>query len=185
MKPAKGEEGLVSICATRPEVVLLDWRMPKLDGLGVLQRLKGSDFFPPTIILTTFDDDEIVIEGLRAGAKGYLLKDVTLDELVQAIKTVARGELLIQPNLAERLMRGITNHSGPAAYSRMDNPEALTEREAEVLRLVAGGYNNKQIARSFNITEGTVKNHVSSVLGKLGVRDRTQAVLRALELGLI
>lgn len=185
---ADGQEGLQAIAQHRPDVVLLDLRMPRLDGIGTLKALAEADFFPPTLILTTFDDDELVLEALRSGAKGYLLKDVTLQQLVEAVKTLAAGGTLVQPAVTERLIRGLTQlHKSEASPYRDTIPllEALTERETEILRLLAGGYNNREVAGALGITEGTVKNHVSSVLSKLGVRDRTRAVLKALELGII
>lgn len=178
-----GEEALKVVAEARPDVVLLDLRMPRLDGIGTLEALAKTGFFPPALILTTFDDDELVLKALRAGAKGYLLKDVSLGQLVEAIRTLAMGGTLIQPALTERILRGL-NQSRPQ-FESFDHPEGLTERETEILRLLAGGYNNREVAGALHISEGTVKNHVSSVLSKLGVRDRTRAVLKALELGLI
>ena len=176
---ADGEEALVLIGRVKPDVVLLDLRMPKLDGLGVLRALVPDA--PPTLILTTFDDDELVLEGLRLGAKGYLLKDVSLTQLLDAVETLTRGETLVQPAVTERLLRGLQK----TTYPSLEAPEELTKRELEVTRLLAGGYSNKEIAGALGMSEGTVKNHVSSVLSKLGVRDRTRAVLRALELGYV
>ncbi len=176
---ADGEEALVLIGRVKPDVVLLDLRMPKLDGLGVLRALAPDA--PPTLILTTFDDDESVLEGLRLGAKGYLLKDVSLTQLLDAVETLAMGKTLVQPAVTERLLRGLQK----TTYPSLEAPEELTKRELEVVRLLAGGYSNKKIAGALGMSEGTVKNHVSSVLSKLGVRDRTRAVLRALELGYV
>jgi len=178
-----GEEGLKAIAQHQPDVVLLDLRMPKLDGIGTLKALSKSAFFPPTLILTTFDDDELVLDALRCGAKGYLLKDVSLNQLVEAIQTLAWGGTLIQPALTERLIRGLAQ-SKPS-FESFNDPDKLTERETEILRLLAGGYNNREVGSALGISQGTVKNHVSSVLSKLGVRDRTRAVLKALELGII
>lgn len=175
---ADGEEALTLIDDLKPDVVLLDLRMPKLDGLGVLRALSGSA--PPTLILTTFDD-ELVLEGLRLGARGYLLKDVSLTQLLDAVETLARGQTLVQPAVTERLLRGLQK----TIYPSLESPDALTQRKLEVVRLMAGGYSNKEIAGALGVSEGTVKNHVSSVLSKLGVRDRTRAVLRALELGYV
>ncbi|WP_027893252.1 response regulator [Calidithermus chliarophilus] len=184
-----GQEGLRAIAQHRPDVVLLDLRMPVLDGIGTLKALSQGDFFPPTLILTTFDDDELVLDALRAGAKGYLLKDVTLAQLVEAIEILAAGGTLIQPAVTERLIRGLTQlHKGDSPtrpYTDPYDPDKLTDRETEILRLLAGGYNNREVGSALGISEGTVKNHVSSILSKLGVRDRTRAVLKALELGLI
>jgi DNA-binding NarL/FixJ family response regulator len=178
-----GKAGLELIQVSRPDVVLLDIQMPVLDGIGVLKALKDSSYFPPILILTTFDDDALVLEGLKAGAKGYLLKDVSLEQLVDAIRDLYEGKTLIQPAVTERLLRGLQSMSKPIQVFDIPNP--LTEREREILRLMASGYSNKEIAKAFDVAEGTVKNHVSSVLSKLGVRDRTRAVLKGLELGLI
>jgi len=178
---ADGEEALARVGDLRPDVMLLDLRMPRLDGLGVLRALSGSPELPPTLILTTFDDDELVLEGLRLGAKGYLLKDVSLTQLLDAVETLASGKTLVQPAVTERLLRGLQK----TTYPSLEAPDALTPRELEVVRLLAGGYSNKEIAGALTMSEGTVKNHVSSVLSKLGVRDRTRAVLRALELGYV
>ncbi len=178
---ADGEEALERVGELKPDVMLLDLQMPKLDGLGVLRALSGSPELPPTLILTTFDDDEPVLEGLRLGARGFLLKDVSLTQLLDAVETLALGKTLVQPAVTERLLRGLQK----TTYPSLDEPDALTPRELEVVRLLAGGYSNKEIAGALGMSEGTVKNHVSSVLSKLGVRDRTRAVLRALELGYV
>ena len=178
---ADGEEALERLGELKPDVMLLDLRMPRLDGLGVLRALQGKADAPPTLILTTFDDDESVLEGLRLGAKGYLLKDVSLTQLLDAVETLAMGRTLVQPAVTERLLRGLQK----TTYPSLETPETLTPRELEVTRLMAGGYSNKEIAGALGMSEGTVKNHVSSVLSKLGVRDRTRAVLRALELGYV
>ncbi len=179
---ADGLEALARIGTLRPDVVLLDLRMPRLDGIGVLEALRSWDSPPPCLILTTFDDDSAVLAGMRAGAKGYLLKDVSLEQLTGAIVALAEGRTMITPALTERVLRGLRGLGGER--DGFDAPEALTERETEILRLMAGGYSNKEIALGLGVAEGTVKNHVSSVLSKLGVRDRTRAVLKALDLGL-
>ena len=178
-----GEEAIQKIPEIKPDVVLLDMRMPGLSGVDVLRTLSGRDQLPPTIILTTFDDDELVLAGIRNGAKGYLLKDVSLEELVNAIKTVAGGGSIVKPAVTERLLKGLANMN--TEFSSLDRPDPLTERETEILRLMAGGYSNKEIANSLGVAEGTVKNHVSNILSKMGVRDRTRAVLKAFELGFI
>lgn len=175
-----GLEALEKIPEIRPDVILLDMRMPRLNGLETLQQLNDSEYFPPTIILTTFDDDELVLGGIKAGAKGYLMKDVALDELVNAIKTVADGGSMIKPVVTERLLKGLEGRE--THFDALDIPDPLTERETEILRLMASGYSNKEIANSLDVAEGTVKNHVSNILSKLGVRDRTRAVLKAFEL---
>jgi DNA-binding NarL/FixJ family response regulator len=173
-----GEEALEVIERERPDVVLLDLRMPKLDGLGVLKRIKI-----PALILTTFDDDAMLFEAVRAGAKGWLLKDVSLERLTAAIRTVASGGTCIEPVITERIVRALDG-SG-AAFDAAELPEPLTDREKTILRFLAGGYSNREISDLLKISDGTVKNHISSVLAKLGVRDRTRAVLRAIDLGLI
>ena len=178
-----GIEAIRTIPEIAPDVVLLDMRMPGKSGLDVLEKLSADGTLPPTIILTTFDDDEMVLAGIRAGAKGFLLKDVSLEELVTAIRTVAKGGSVVKPAVTERLLKGLQNmHTD---FSSLDRPDPLTERETEILRLMAGGYSNKEIANSLGVAEGTVKNHVSNILSKMGVRDRTRAVLKAFEMGLV
>jgi DNA-binding NarL/FixJ family response regulator len=178
-----GEEGLAVIARERPDVVLLDIRMPRKNGLEVLRELQAAGALPPTIVLTTFDDDELLLEAVRAGAKGYLLKDVSLEALTGAIDAVAGGRTMIRPAMTERVLRGLEHVRRD--YDTMSPPEPLTAREVEVLRLMAGGYSNREIAEALGTAEGTVKNHASSILSKLGVRDRTRAVLTALERGLL
>ena len=176
-----GREAIDAIPSSGADVVLLDVRLPKLSGLDVLRKLGEAGKLPPSIILTTFDDEKIVLEGMRAGARGYLLKDVSLDELVHAIRAVAGGGTAIQPIVSERVVRGL--ESARSEFPRLDPPDPLTDREIEVLRLMTGGYSNREIARALGVVEGTVKNHVSSILSKLGVRDRTRAVLQAVKGG--
>jgi DNA-binding NarL/FixJ family response regulator len=178
-----GVEAIRTIPEISPDVVLLDMRMPGKSGLDVLQTLSAEQALPPTIILTTFDDDEMVLAGIKAGAKGFLLKDVSLEELVVAIKTVAEGGSMVKPAVSERLLKGLQGVQ--TDFSALDRPDPLTERETEILRLMAGGYSNKEIANSLGVAEGTVKNHVSNILSKMGVRDRTRAVLKAFEMGLL
>lgn len=173
-----GEEALEVIEREKPDVILLDLRMPRLDGLGVLKRITT-----PALILTTFDDDSMLFEAVRAGAKGWLLKDVSLERLTDAIRTVAAGGTCIEPVITERIVRAL-DRSG-ASFESADLPEPLTDRERTILRFLAGGYSNREISELLKISDGTVKNHISSVLSKLGVRDRTRAVLRAIDLGLI
>jgi len=178
-----GEEAIDAIEREKPDVVLLDLRMPKLDGLGVLQRLRERGTSRPTLILTTFDDDTMLFEAVRAGAKGWLLKDVSLERLTDAIRTIASGGTCIEPVITERIMRALERSN--VAFESADLPEPLTDREKTILRLLAGGYSNREISQLLNITDGTVKNHISSVLAKLGVRDRTRAVLKAIDHGFI
>ena len=178
---ADGEEAIAAIPAARPDVVLLDLQLPRVSGLEVLRRLGGASRLPPTVILSTFDDDAALLEALTAGARGYLLKDVSLAELTEAIRVVARGGTLVKPIVSERVVRGV-GAAGPE-YPRLEPPDPLTVREIEVLRLMTGGYSNREIARALKVTEGTVKNHVSSILSKMGVRDRTRAVLQGVRAG--
>jgi DNA-binding NarL/FixJ family response regulator len=175
-----GEEASEIIEAAKPDVVLLDVRIPKKNGLDVLRELQQLKSPPSTIILTTFDDDQVLLEGIKAGAKGYLLKDVSLKDLATAVRTVAAGGTLINPVITERVLRTLRSDV-PAGSIEM--VEALTRREVEILRLLAAGYSNREISEAFGVQEGTIKNHVSNILSKLGVRDRTRAVLRAIELG--
>jgi DNA-binding NarL/FixJ family response regulator len=161
----------------------MDMRMPVMSGLEALQALARLGQLPPTIILTTFDDDQLVLAGIKAGAKGYLLKDVSLEQLVDAIQTVASGGSLMQPAMTQRLLSGLEHMRND--FVSLDRPDPLTERETEILRLMAGGFSNKEIANSLGVAEGTIKNHVSNILSKLGVRDRTRAVLKAFELQLV
>jgi DNA-binding NarL/FixJ family response regulator len=178
-----GDEAVSMINRLSPDVVLLDLRMPKKDGVEVLRDLQASGTQPPTIILTTFDDDEALLDAVRAGARGYLLKDVSLDQLTDAIRVVAAGGSMIRPAVTERVLRGLEHVRRD--FDALSPPDPLTKREVEVLRLMAGGYSNREIADALGTAEGTVKNHASSILSKLGVRDRTRAVLKALELGCI
>lgn len=165
------------------DIILMDIRMPNLDGIQTLLKLTEMGVNIPVIMLTTFDDHESVIKAIQAGAKGYLLKDVSLETLVDAIETVHAGKTLIQPAITERLIQGLQGIKGEFEASEM--PETLSNRETEILRLMAAGCSNREMAESLFKSEGTIKNQVSSILAKLGVRDRTRAVLKAIELGLI
>ncbi len=178
-----GKMAVENIPEVKPDVVLLDMRMPKMSGLDVLHELKQKNQLPPTIILTTFDDDELVLAGVKSGAMGYLLKDVPLEDLVDGIKQVAAGKTLVRPQITKRILEGVEDLKNN--FISFERPDPLTARETEILRLMAGGHSNKEIASSLFVAEGTVKNHVSNILSKIGVRDRTRAVLKALELGLI
>lgn len=182
-RAADGEEGLEKLRKSSPDVVLLDVRMPKMTGIEFLRSLREAGNVTPTILLTTFDDDSALLNGIRLGAKGYLLKDVSLAKLTEAIRLVANGGTMISPVVTERLLRGLKNAQLPASPDYGE--EQLTLRETEILRLMTGGYSNREIASALQLSEGTVKNHVSNILGKLGVRDRTRAVLKAIEKGYI
>ena len=178
---ADGAETVHKVLTAPVDVLLLDIRMPGQDGIAVLRELSARDALPATLILTTFDDSDVVLDGIRAGARGFLLKDVSYQQLLAAIRAVAGGATVFQPAVTERLLR-----AGGALRIDTEAPrEQLTAREAEVVRLMAGGYSNREIARALGTAEGTIKNHVSSILAKFGVRDRTRAVLKALETGLL
>jgi DNA-binding NarL/FixJ family response regulator len=178
-----GDDALIAIAREKPDVVLLDVRMPKKNGLDVLRDLKRAGAVPPIILLTTFDDDDVLLEAVKAGARGYLLKDVSLEQLTDAIRAVAAGGSVIRPAVTERVLRGLEHM--PRDFDALSPPDPLTKRELEILRLMAGGYSNREIAEALGTAEGTIKNHASSILSKLGVRDRTRAVLKALERGYI
>lgn len=181
-----GEEALRVIRKTSPGVILLDVRMPEMSGIELLYELAAKGLAIPAIMLTTFDDDTALNESLKAGARGFLLKDTSLDELVSAIRAVAAGGTVPRPAITTRVLRGLEDLRAAPGHSAPAPPQAdLTERETEILRLMAGGFSNREIADSLSVAEGTVKNHVSNILAKLNVRDRTRAVLRGLELGVI
>ena len=181
-----GEEALLRIEESRPDVVLLDVRLPRLDGIGVLRALAARPAAPPCLVLTTFDDRAVTLEAIRAGARGYLRKDVSLDQLLAAIATIAAGGTYLQPALTDSLLRGLQGaRQAVASPPGLAVVEPLTPREAEVLGLMAAACTNREIAQALGTAEGTVKIHVSNILSKLGARDRTQAVLCALEQGLI
>jgi DNA-binding NarL/FixJ family response regulator len=174
---ADGEEAIEAITRSQADVVVLDVRLPRRWGPDVIRALADRGTVPPTLLLTTFDDDEALIRGILAGARGYLRKDVTLDQLASAIRTLAQGGSMIHPAATARIVAGAARPSAEWV------PDLLTPRELEVLRLMAAGLANREIGDLLKLGEGTVKNHVSVVLSKLGVRDRTRAVLKSFELG--
>ena len=182
-RAADGEEGLKMLRQSSPDVILLDVRMPKMTGIEFLESLQEAGDATPAILLTTFDDDSALLQGIRLGARGYLLKDVSLVKLTEAIRLVAGGGTMISPVVTERLLRGLKNAPLSALPEYCEAP--LTSRETEILRLMTGGYSNREIASALDLSEGTVQNHVSNILGKLGVRDRTRAVLKAIEKGYV
>jgi DNA-binding NarL/FixJ family response regulator len=184
---ANGDEALRLAADLRPNGVLMDVQMPVLDGVAATRRLRATQPECRVILLTTFDDDEYVFEGLRAGAAGYLLKDAPSARLVEAIRAAARGESFLQPSVAAKVVAEFNRLAGqaPAAPAPGGLAEPLSERELEILKLVAGGASNKEIAAQLFLAEGTVKNHVTNILGKLGVSGRLPAVNRARELGLL
>lgn len=178
-----GEEALRLAARLRPQIVLMDMRMPVLDGVEATRRLHERQPDCRVIVLTTFDDDELVFEGLRAGAAGYLLKAVSAPRLLEAIRTVARGESILEPSVTSKVVAEFARLANQTSRSQaLESP--LSEREIEVLRLVTKGATNREIAATLFIAEGTVRNHLTNILGKLGVSDRTQAAVKAKELGL-
>jgi DNA-binding NarL/FixJ family response regulator len=181
---ADGREALAKVAELAPAVVLMDLRMPGLGGVEATRQISAQHPGVKVIVLTTFDDDDDVFEALRAGAVGYLLKDVSSDELARAIRVAARGESFLQPSIASKVLAELKRHPGrPAAGAELVEP--LTEREEQVLRELARGASNREIAERVYLAEGTVKNYVSSILGKLGVTDRTAAALKARDMGIV
>jgi DNA-binding NarL/FixJ family response regulator len=176
-----GEEALAIAAKARPDVVLMDLKMPVLDGVAATRRLRVALPSCRVVALTTFEDDELVFEVLRAGAVGYLLKDAPIERLVEAMLAAARGESVLQPSVASKVIAELSRLGASPRGSDLDK---LSDRERDVLRLIARGASNKEIAAALFVTEGTIKNHVTSILAKLEVNDRTQAALRARELGL-
>ncbi len=181
---ADGAAALTEYGRILPDVVLMDIRMPGMDGVEATRRLRDRWPNARVIIVTTFDEDAYVFEGLRAGAVGYLLKDISGHDLAQAVRTVAAGGALLQPSVAARVVAEFARLATPARPPDQGLPEPLSEREREILRLVANGLTNREIADRLALAEGTVKNYVTVILGKIGARDRTQAAVRARELGL-
>ncbi|MEK6278782.1 MAG: response regulator transcription factor [Acidobacteriota bacterium] len=180
---ANGEEALTAAQVLRPDVVLMDLQMPVLDGVAATRHLHTAQPQCRVIALTTFDDDEYIFECLRAGAVGYLLKDAPSEKVFEAIRTAARGESFLQPSVTTRVLAEFTRLSDHPHPNPPTLIEPLSDREREILRLITTGSSNREIADKLFITEGTVKNHVTNILGKLDVRDRTQAALKARELG--
>ena len=176
-----GEAALETVPRLKPDVLLLDIRMPRLSGIAVLDALREADALPPTLVLTTFDDGDAAIAAIKAGARGLMLKDVSLDDLAQAIRALAENRTAFQPAMTQSLMAAIRRGPSPSSEDRV--AESLTVREREVLHLICAGYSNREIADLLSLAEGTVKNHVSNLLLKLDARDRTRAALKALQQG--
>jgi len=181
---ADGVEAVAAARAHHPDVVLMDVRMPNLDGIGATREICAVTA-ARVLVLTTFDLDEYVYDALRAGASGFLLKDMHRTELVAAVRTVAAGESLLAPTVTRRLIADVLRHRAAAPLSTLTPLSSLTPRELDTLRQVARGLSNAEIAAALFVTEHTVKTHVSSVLTKLGLRDRVQAVVVAYESGLV
>lgn len=181
-----GERALALAKVHRPDVVLMDLRMPVMGGVEATRRIAQACPAARVVVLTTFEEDEEVFEALRAGALGYLLKACSAEKLCESVRAAAKGTSVLEPSVAARMMAGLTRlaaHEGRKVSQPLADP--LSERELAVLARLAQGRSNKEIGVELGITEGTVKNHMTNVLGKLGVLDRTQAALRARELGLI
>jgi DNA-binding NarL/FixJ family response regulator len=167
------------------DVVLMDIQMPQVSGIDALHLLHEAQSKVPVIILTTFDDNDRVLQAMQAGARGYLLKDVALELLVDAIHTVHKGGSLLQPAITDKILASFLQRKTDEPSTEALYSEALSAKELEILRLLAAGFSNREIAAAVFKSEGTVKNQVSAILGKLGVRDRTKAVLKAIDLGLL
>jgi len=183
---ANGEESLRLAVSLSPDIALMDLRMPVMDGVEATRRINQLRKGIKVIVLTTFDDDETVFEGLRAGAVGYLLKDVSSEKLVEAIKAANNGEYFLLPSITAKVVSEFSKISKPVRKQKDELiPDPLSPREIEILKIVATGASNREIAEQLFISEGTVKNHLSSILSKLGVRDRMQAILRAKAYGII
>lgn len=178
-----GSEVLGIIESSYPDVILLDLSMPVMDGIETLNLLNSKKISIPVIILTTFDDHNLILQGLKAGAQGYLLKDVSLETLIESIDNVYSGRKLINTALTERLLQGVQSFN--TCFEAPQAIEPLTPKELEVLGLMASGCSNREISETLNKSAGTIKNHVSNILAKLGVRDRTRAVLLAIEKGIL
>ncbi|WP_158966789.1 response regulator transcription factor [Paraglaciecola sp. L3A3] len=172
-----------SVCTQyHPDIILLDIRMPKTNGLSVLSNMASADIACPVLVLTTFDEHDLVLKCMKLGAKGYLRKDVSLESLISAIRCIINGELWIQPAITEQ----VQNHDLIAGVNVVNQLfETLTSKETQILRLIAAGYSNNEIAGALHNSDGTIRNTVSTILAKLNVRDRTRAVITAMEHSLI
>lgn len=179
-----GQEVLDLVAETQPDVVLMDLKMPVMNGVQATQRLRHAHPGVYVLVLTTFADDQWLLDAIRAGAAGYLLKDTRRDELIAAIKGTAEGRSFLDPTIAGRVMQQAAAHRPPFRQAEAQT-EPLTEREQEVLDLLVQGYNNPEIARQLHLAAGTVRNYVSVILQKLGVSDRTQAAVVAVQRGLV
>jgi DNA-binding NarL/FixJ family response regulator len=183
---ADGAEAIAEARRLEPDVVLMDVRMPEVDGIEATRRLLSGDGVPSKVVmLTTFDMDEYVYEALRAGASGFLLKDVPPEQLVAGIRAVASGDALLAPSVTRRVIEEFVRHPPESVRTRPSELAELTERELEVLKLIARGLSNAEIAKELYVSETTVKTHVARILMKLRLRDRVQAVVLAYEAGLV
>jgi DNA-binding NarL/FixJ family response regulator len=180
-----GQEALALASQTQPDVVLMDLKMPVMNGVQATQRLRTQHPAVRVLILTTYAEDEWVFDAVRAGAAGYLVKDTRRDDLVAAVKGTAAGRSFLDPAVAGKLMQHVAEVPAPAPSPAPPGFEPLTERELDVLRLLAQGHSNPEIARRLHLAPGTVRNYVSTILQKLGAQDRTQAAVLALQRGLV
>lgn len=178
-----GQQAIEKTAELSPDVILMDLRMPGMGGVAATKEIKEKYPKSRVIVLTTFDDDDSIFDALRAGAVGYLLKDVSSQKLVEAIRTTAAGGSFLQPSVASKVVAGISRQ--PNAPTPQTLVEPLSKRELEILSHIGNGSSNREIANELFLSEGTVKNHVTNILGKMGVRDRTQAALMGKEMGLI
>jgi DNA-binding NarL/FixJ family response regulator len=182
---AEGREALERIAVRAPDVVLMDLRMPGVGGVEATRRIREAHPAVRVLVLTTFDEDELLFDALRAGASGYLLKDCNAAQLAEAVRAAARGQSYLHPTVAAKVVAELNRIRPAGAAPNRSLADPLSERELEVLRELSRGRSNREIAEQLHLAEGTVKNHVSMVLAKLGVRDRTRAALKARELGLV
>ena len=178
-----GTEAVQKALDLRPEVVLMDLRMPRMDGVEAMRQIRSQNPEIKFIVLTTYDSDEYIFDAIEAGAKGYLLKDASREELFQAVRAVHRGESLIEPGVASKVLDRLAQLSRQVHQPQV--AQILSERETEVLRLMARGSPNKSIATSLSISESTVKTHVANIFQKLEVNQRTEAVTKAMSMGII
>ena len=178
-----GEQALPLVAALKPDVVIMDIQMPRLGGVATLQKMREAGDHTPVILITTFDDEAAFLLGMRAGASAFLRKDIALDDLTATIHAAAHGERTLRPTVTEKTLQRLGQLK--PVFDSLDRPDPISKRELEVLRLMAAGLSNKEIADALGTGDATIKSHVSSILSKLGVRDRTRAVLRSLELGYI
>jgi len=182
---ADGAGGVAAFASKSPDLVLMDIRMPGMDGVEATRRIRAANPEAKILILTTFDEDRLVFDAIRAGARGYLLKDLSGSELAAAVRDVALGGAALQPGVARRVMEAFTRLAGEAERTGRHPSEPLSPRERSVLALVARGLSNKEIAARLYLAEGTVKNHVSAILQKIDAKDRTQAALWARDFGIL
>ncbi|MFN2502924.1 MAG: type II toxin-antitoxin system prevent-host-death family antitoxin [Acidimicrobiales bacterium] len=178
-----GDQAIIVTRRARPDVVLMDVQMPRMDGIEATRRIVGDGDVSRVVILTTFERDDYIFEALRAGASGFLLKNAPPEDLVHAVRVVAGGDALLAPSVTRRMIEEYARR--PVSRRSEADIERLTEREVEVLRLLAAGKSNAELAAELFVGEGTIKTHVSSILSKLGLRDRVQAVVYAYETGLV